>query len=519
MKSINAEYAGGAVCRFEGLEARVLMAADAVMEWNQVLNNALAVDTLPTSPHAQAGPTRQSRAAAIVSAAVFDAVNAIDGTYTPYHVTDVHASSGASIEAAAAQAAHDTLSALFPYLKPTFDSQLAGDLSSIAAGRAKQGTAVGAAVAKEILAWRANDGSQIDAPGQPYTYVISQQPGDWRPDPLHPTASSPLTPDWGQVAPFGMLSATQFPAAPPPALDSKAYADAYTEVKNYGGDGITTPTLRTAEQTEIGMFWGYDGTPGMGTPPRLYNQIAESLAVQQHLTEVQESRLFALANIAIADAGITCWNDKFEWNVWRPITAIRENDPGTGPTGLGSGNPYLVGQGDPNWTPFGAPNDNGGGTNFTPPFPSYSSGHATFGGAVFTVFKDFFGTDNIHFTVASDEFNGITRDQNGIVRPVMTRSFDSFSQAMEENGQSRIYLGIHYSFDKVQGILCGTHIADFICGRDLLPVGKGQGRGSAAVVPPTPFSSTAIGSSGASSGDSILDQTLGKNGNSRGVLA
>src|SRR5262249_6038581 len=153
-----------------------------------------------------------------------------------------------------------------------------------------------------------------------------------------------------------------------------------------------------------------------GTPPVHYNQIAETLAVQQHNSVVDNARFFALINLAMADAGITSWDGKYDYNFWRPVTAIRENDPGTGPTGLGSGNPYLynpalgIDEGAPNGKPLGAPADNGSGTNFTPPFPSYASGHSTFGGAVFQMMADFFGTDNIHFTIGSDEFNGVTTD-------------------------------------------------------------------------------------------------------------
>src|SRR5207237_5976466 len=140
---------------------------------------------------------------------------------------------------------------------------------------------------------------------------------------------------------------------------SEDYADAYSEVKSVGGNGTTTTTSRTLEQTIIGNFWGYDGTPGLGTPPRLYNQIAQVIANQQHNSEVQNARFFALINFAMADAGITCWNDKYTFQYWRPVTAIRENEPGTGPTSLGSGNPYLVGAGNPTWAPLAAPNDNG----------------------------------------------------------------------------------------------------------------------------------------------------------------
>src|SRR5262249_25040897 len=152
------------------------------------------------------------------------------------------------------------------------------------------------------------------------------------------------------------------------------------------------------------------------------------------------ARLFALIDIGLADAGICCWDAKYDHNFWRPVTGIRAADTdgndGTAP--------------DTGWTPLGAPADNGGGTHFTPPLPAYASGHATFGGTLFRTLADFYGRDDIHFSFASDEFNGKTVDQNGVVRPVVTRSFDSFSQAAEENGQSRIYLGIHWSFDKVE---------------------------------------------------------------------
>ncbi len=445
----------------------MLSATDVVMEWNAVAIEAAKRDYAIGAPGLQFGPTRTSRVLAIESIAVFDAVNAIDRSCAPFLVTDVHASAGASIEAAAAQAAYDTLSALYPHslypdLKPSLlDPTLAADLARIAPGPARQGIAVGHAVAQEVLADRANDGSQIDAVGQPNTYVYGDLPGQWRADPLH-SDFEPLTPDWGKVTPFAVRSAGQFGAPPPPSITSKEYADAFEEVKAIGGDGVHTPTIRTPEQTIIGLFWGYDVQPGLCAPIRFYNQIAEVLSKQEGLTEIQNARFFALINVALADAGITVWNDKFRYNFWRPITAIRENDPGTGPTGLGSGNPYLVGQGDPTWQPLGAPADNHNGTNFTPPFPSYVSGHAGFGGAVFEMMKDYFGTDNIHFTVVSDEFNTITIDQNGQPRPLIPRSFDSFSQAAEENGQSRIYLGIHWSFDKVQGIKSGGEIADWV---------------------------------------------------------
>jgi len=157
------------------------------------------------------------------------------------------------------------------------------------------------------------------------------------------------------------------------------------------------------------------------------------------------------------------WDAKYLDNYWRPIAAIRENDPGTGPTGLGSGNSFLVGQGDPSWQPLGAPaHDNGG--NFTPPFPSYISGHGTIGTALFKMMEDYYGTDHVHFTISTDEFNTIT---NG---PLSPRSFDSFSQAAGENALSRIYLGIHFHFDATNAIRCGDQIADYVFQHILLPL-------------------------------------------------
>src|SRR5262249_50413486 len=162
----------------------------------------------------------------------------------------------------------------------------------------------------------------------------------------------------------------------------------------------------------------------------------------------------------------------FEYNFWRPILAVREADPGTGPTGLGDGNPDT--QGEAGWEPLGAPNTNApaGSINFTPNFPAYTSGHATFGAAVFQTLSRFYGRDDITFTVVSDEFNGKNRGVDGQVRPLIPRTFTSFSQAKEENGQSRIYLGIHWAFDKTSGIASGDHIADFVFDNFLRPSGR-----------------------------------------------
>jgi hypothetical protein len=437
----------------ECLEERCLLSGDVVLEWNAIALDALKNDSFLGANAKQAGPTRASRALAIVQVAVFDAVNSIDRSYDPYLI-QLNAPRDASITAAAATAAHDTLASLFPDYKPTLDARLAADLAGAGSLTSRvEGVAVGHVVAAAILAVRSHDGSEVAMP-----YTPGNQPGQWQPDPLHPDQTA-LGSRWGEVTPFALESPEQFHVPPPPALTSQEYADAFDEVKRLGGDGVTTPTERTAEQTEIGIFWGYDGSPGLSTPPRLYNQIAEVLSVQQGNTVIQNARFFALIDIAMADAGIACWDGKYDFNFWRPVTAIRRAGE--------DGNPATVA--DPTWTPLGAPADNGGGTNFTPPFPAYASGHATFGGALFRMMADFFGRDDISFTIGSDEFNGVTRDQNGVVRPVVFRSFASFSQAAEENGQSRIYLGIHWAFDKVQGIAQGDAIADYVFGHLLRP--------------------------------------------------
>jgi hypothetical protein len=447
------------------------MSADPVIFWNQVALQAAVTDHGIGAPGLQFGPTRTSRALAIVSGAVYDAVNSIDPQYNPYLI-QLPAPRDASINAAVAEAAYTTLVNLYPYQKSFFQTELAASLKGISLVPMLEGLVIGGVIGETYNVARANDGSQIDAPGHQPPFTYGQLPGQWRADPLHPNAT-PLTPDWGQVTPFVVRSATQFGAPPPPSITSQAYAMAYEQVKAIGSVDAEATGARTANETNIGFFWGYDAQPGMCAPVRFYNQIVEDVAQQAGNTVEQNARLFAMANFAMADAAITCWNDKYRYDLWRPVTAIRENDPGTGPTGLGSGNPFLVGQGDPTWTPLGAPADNGNGTNFTPPFPSYTSGHATIGAATFKVLEDFYGSDTIpnggKITIISDEFNTITIDQNGNPRPLLPRTYNSFSQMAGENAQSRVYLGIHWEFDAVQGIRSGDGIGDYVFTHALLP--------------------------------------------------
>jgi hypothetical protein len=200
----------------------------------------------------------------------------------------------------------------------------------------------------------------------------------------------------------------------------------------------------------------------------MYNQIVMCLSTSQNVTEMGDmARIQALTNIAMADSAIACWDSKFSYNFWRPITAIREAAKGTGPSGLGDNNPLT--EGDPTFIPLGSPASNDDGLNFTPAFPSYPSGHATFGGAVFEILRTAFGTDNVPFTFISDEYNGVTTDNDGHVRPLLPRSFASLSAAETENGFSRIALGIHFRFDDNAGDAMGHQIGDYVMANVLQP--------------------------------------------------
>ncbi len=428
--------------------------------WNEIAIDASGLDH--TLFREQLGPGRSARAMAIVHIAIFDAVNAIDGKYESYTGLPP-ANKNASIECAIAQAAHDTLCAMFPSQTPSFDQQLSEELDDIPDGNAKSdGIQVGHAAAAAILALRSNDGSQHPEPYVGIDWITSNDAGRWRQDPISliPLA---LGAHWSEVTPFVLTSASQFRTPPPPSMSSTAYAGAYNEVKALGGDGIITPTIRTNEQTTIGIFWAYDGTPSLCAPPRLYNQIALRISdIKKTHNVVDLARLLALVNTSMADAGIAIWESKYYYDFWRPVTGIRESDPGAGPTGAGDGNAVTVG--DTTYSPLGAPASNLNGPNFTPPFPAYPSGHAGFGGALFETLRRFYGKDKIPFTFISDEFNGVTKDNNGNPRPLIERSFSSLSQAEEENGQSRIYLGIHWSFDKTEGIVQGNRVADYVFG-------------------------------------------------------
>lgn len=401
---------GGQGPGYESLEVRQLMAGDMVLQWNEQLLDAIRV--------ARPAPPVAARAMAIVHTAVFDAVNSIGNCFVSYAATiPVHPK--ASQEAAVAAAAERTLSSLFPSLQQTFSAALVSSLAAVPDGiREDQGVEVGRMAADRILALRSNDGSTATVNYQP-----GNLPGDWRPTPSGFAAA--VLPQWADLTPFAMASSDQFLAPPPPALTSEQYATDYNMVKSLGS---INSTVRTAAQSQVAQIWA--GGPGTATPPGQWNMIAQDLAVSQGNDLYENARMFALLNIALADAAISCWNTKYEYDLWRPITAIRE--------GATDGNAAT--EADAQWTPL---------LN-TPAFPAYSSGHSTFSGAGSTVLAGFFGTDNLAFTLDSE------------VAGVQDRSYTSLRAAADEAGFSRIFGGIHFNFDNFSGKTAGRQIGQLV---------------------------------------------------------
>lgn len=367
---------------------------------------------------------------AMMNGAMYDSLMAIDRTHDPFHV-DMLAAGAASKEAALNQAAWRVLSTAYPGQSSIYDAAYAGRMAAIGDGAEKTaGIALGNAVADQYIAWRSADGAGNSVP-----YTPGSGPGQWRPDPMIDPPQEAWGPAWGSVQPFAMTSGSQFAPPPAPALTSQQYTDAFNEVKSLGALDSAT---RTQEQTDIAYFWAYDRA-GMGPPPVMFNQHVGDIAAQAGNSLEDNARLYAMTMIAAADASIAAWDSKYADNFWRPITGIREADT--------DGNPNT--EADPNWIPLGAPADPGE-QDFTPPFPAYVSGHATFGGAVFSMLAHFYGGDAMDFSLTSGEMPG------------MVRQFSSFSQASEENGRSRIYLGIHWNFDDEQGRILGGNIADYV---------------------------------------------------------
>ncbi|MDP0491802.1 MAG: vanadium-dependent haloperoxidase [Verrucomicrobiota bacterium JB023] len=448
--------------RPDGTEESDFGSSPSIREWNTIAVDASGLDHTPVNDGEdrvygeQLGPCRASRAMAIVHIAMFEAHNSAVGQPYLSYLQLAPAEGEVSADAAIAQAAHDTLASLFPSQASAFGESLTATLDGIPDGLAEDnGIALGRAAAQAVLTVRADDHSDHEEPIIGIDYFTSNEPGRWRQAPISegPIALGAL---WSTVTPFTLKSAEQFRSPAPPELDSLSHTLAYVEAKRLGGDGVVTPTERTEEEEFIGVYWAYDGTPSLCAPPRLYNQLILTVAEEMGTEGLALSRLLALANVAMADTAIATWDSKYYHDRGRPITLIREAGTGI----YDDGNPDTVQ--DVSWTPLGAPASNLLGPNFTPPFPSYPSGHAAFGGAVFETLRNYYGRDDIAFTFVSDEYNGVTLDNTGEVRELKPRSFDSLSQAEIENGDSRIYLGIHWSYDSYEGIELGRNVANHV---------------------------------------------------------
>src|SRR5213082_2669096 len=383
--------------------------ADVVTDWNNAALDAIRAE--------RTAPPIASRSLAILNVSIYDAVNGIARTHEPYLVQSAVAAS-ASRKAAASAAAHEALVNLFPASGSSFDALYAAILAAIPDGPQKTaGIVWGEFVANQILAARANDGwnATVPPPG-------GSGPGVWVPTP--PAFLPYLLPQWGFVLPFAMSSSSQFRPPGPPPLDSQQYAADYDEVKSLGA---AVDSTRTEEQTQIALFWA-DGA-GTETPPGHWNSIAQLISDMQGNTLEQNARLFALLNIAMADAAICAWDAKYEFHFWRPVTAIAFAEP------------------ELNWMSF----------IVTPPFPDYVSGHSTFSAAAATVLPLFYGTEDLPFTTGSDFLPGVYR------------SFPTCLDAAEEAAVSRIYGGIHFRSASEDGLHAGISIAEWTVTHYLLP--------------------------------------------------
>jgi PAP2 superfamily len=386
--------------------------ADVVTDWNSAALGAIRDGHTP--------PPIASRSLSILHISIYDAVNGIARTHEPYLVQSAVPAS-ASREAAASAAAHQALVDLFPAFAASFDTLHAAILASIPDGPHKTaGIVWGEFVANQILAARANDGSDAIVPPP-----SGSGPGVWVPTP--PSFLPYLLPQWGFVRPFGMSSSSQFRPPGPPSLDSERYGADYEEVKELGA---VVGSTRTEEQTEIALFWA-DGA-GTETPPGHWNSIAQIIAAAQTNTLEENARLLAHLNIAMADAAICAWDAKYTFDFWRPVTAIAFAEP------------------ELNWMSF----------IVTPPFPDYVSGHSTFSGAAATVLALFYGADDLPFTTGSDFL------------PDVYRSFPTCLAAAEEAAMSRLYGGIHFRSANEDGLQAGISIGEWTATHYLQPKGN-----------------------------------------------
>ena len=399
--------------------------ADEVADWNRaMLQAALAAGT---------SPLVVSRVGAIVQASVFDAVNGIERRYTPIHVEPA-ALPGTSRRAAAVQAAYAALVHIYPAQSATLEALRASSLANIASGSAAEksesiarGIEWGQTVADAIWTWRSTDG--FAPPPPPFTG--GNAVGEWRPTP--PAFASGAGPQFAYMTPWVIETPSQFHPPGPPALTSARYAADYNETKSIGR--VDSP-LRTADQTLFSRFWN------ASTANYFWDTIAVGLAEERRLSLSETARLLALLNVAVADAAIGCWEAKYAYVFWRPVTAI--------PLGDTDGNADTTE--DLSWSPLFA----------TPAHPEYPSGHSCVSGAAGRVLADYFGDDTA-FSIGSDVMAGVTR------------SFDSFSSAVEEIKNARVFAGIHFRSACDDGQTLGVSVGNYVLDHAMTPLHDRRG--------------------------------------------
>ena len=396
--------------------------------WNQELLHIVQ------TPGAQPATIHPTRSFAILQAAIYDSVVSITKDDRPYLVS-VRASRGARVDAAAAQAGHDALAALYPKLQAELDSQLATELAAIPDGTVKQqGIQVGQSVASQLLALRSADGSTATPPA----FIAGNKPGDYRPTP--PAFAAPVFTGWANVEPFVLESASQFRPVAPPAVTSAAYAAALNEVKSLGQN---TSTTRTADETVAARFWA-------GPIWNSWNEIADKAAAAHRTNLETTSRLLAILNLTFADGVIAFYDAKYHYAVWRPITAIRMGDS--------IRNPAITG--DATWTPLAT----------TPADPSYPGAHSVISEAGATVLSAFFGNKD-QVQVTSD------------VLPGTVRVFNGYQAVTTEAGLSRIFAGVHTRLDHQAGLELGRDVARLVLRNS---TSADFGASSKAAAPSTP---------------------------------
>ena len=441
-----------------------------VLYWNNI---ALEANRRDHSGQMKAvhhgGPTRSARALAIVHIAMHDACVRYysNPSYQPWLETvDIPGSATKAHEEvvmAISGAAYMTLKKMYPSHKDFFDANLLAVSTGIDESTAnKEALAFGKSIGERVFEKRKSD---MNNPIPMLSDEIYN--GNHKDDPFN-SPQPLLGKDSGRTDHFALKKRTVLDVPPgykqvhepnlAYTLDASAstYSDYISHFRQVKEKGRRDTNERNIDETLVGLYWAYDGVNEIGTPPRLYNQIAVEI-LSKKVTEneaakrtIHLARWLMLINVAMADAATEAWFHKFNYNVWRPVVGIREH--GDELSSLARSRLNVDPDADPFWEPLGAPNSNSIGKDFTPPFPAYPSGHATFGAAAFEMIRLIHGfmpgeMDNVGFDYVSDELNGQSKDSSGIVRPRHNRRFDSMIEAMYWNGISRVYLGVHWRFD------------------------------------------------------------------------